>query len=515
MGLGIASCGRERNSPPGDVPQTRTVRLFEDSAALAEFGESAAPVAMVALVLCFSFIYLNSLEPASISRVLSASLLRIRSDGGPSHLFAIVLIPTWMGASFLCSLESANLARVWSVLLRSALIAAVSGAIGVVYALVKSAQIVAASPIPSTAVDPLTAVHLESAYLSATSGFAWASLFVLAAWAWCLRGPADNAWVFATRMNVGISLGILTAAGATAWFGCVIPSYANSLAGWANIMVAAGNQAGGIHAYSRALSLDPRATAYRIPLAKLLADRAESKTVRELRETGMAAAEALLVEGGTISSLDRDTYYLGDFYLRWAGDEESRYERRAHAMAARRELEKSVRFEPGFEPAHVGLALADQMFLNDPKGAESEMKRADGLISPATAAASFEFYRKTSLESRSPELKGFRARRAFWCCATAVDYARSKSLPEFPLHLRCGILHEMVGDTAGAILELKMAASLTDRDTWVAESYLSQCYHLQGNSVAAIEHINRALDSAPPEARDNLEKLRQQYAALQ
>jgi tetratricopeptide (TPR) repeat protein len=469
----------------------------------------AMPVALVLVVLGFSFLYLNSLKPSSVLHVLYGSLLRIRGEGGPSHLLPVVVVPTLVAAAFaFCSdLRPANRGTgMRTAILATVLVATV---IGTGYAFCKAWQIAEAGPFSPDPQAVQRAVGLGRDYSFIAVSFFAACLVCVLALGWSLSGDAARQKRTPSVGRLGAAGAILAIACIAAWRFCLVPVCADTHEGCATVLKAAGDSRGAIEEFGKALALDPRVVAYRFALADILKLPAGGPGGEPSTLEGFVAAEKVLLEGMRYSMLDRGSLFLGELDLRWAAELETPDARRARARMARDSLERALVFEGYSEPAFVDVAVADAVFLDDESGAANAMARANGLVSDADAESWTYYFSQSAEATPEPDLRGLFARRALWCSDRAIAYAALRRQPAFGLHLHAGELRSMLGENDRALAQYRLAVDEDHNpDEWRAEALLAQCYLGSGDISSAFTYADRALESAPASAKASVAELR-------
>jgi hypothetical protein len=462
---------------------------------------------LTTILLGFAFINVISFEPVSIGSVLATSLTKLSMGGGPSHLIAIVLLPSWLGAVIAFSADEA-----WPVggnglpgtLLTGAL---ASGLVGALFALAKAAQASAASKILGAVPPGAASSALEWHFNAMPLLLLTAVLMLVLFWGLCFCAAETPAPGRITPRERWTALATMAAASAIAWPACVNPVRADAMAGLANAMNRAARVTVAIDAYRRALDFDSNSSAYRFELAQLLAAMAEASGKREDFESYMREAESLEKDGRKISTLDQQgALMLGDIYAWWAAGQDDPERRLALARNARRSLDEAQAFKPVAEYALVDLAAVDSITLGDPKGAAEALGRADAILQDHDLDSWFDAYAGMSSQARNSAFGRFYARRAFGLCAIAVEAAEKRHQPTFSLRLRGGILHYRLGELRAAQSDLQAAAREDhDADEWKAEGLLAATFSGLGDPQSALGHMKKAVELAPEQPRAALQ----------
>ena len=333
------------------------------------------------MVLAFAFVSIVRFDPVTIDDVLLASLTRSKFGGGPSHLIAIVILPTWIGAVF--AFTSEQFRPIGGNRWKSAFFAGalVSGVIGALCAVAKAAQISAISRVSNSLAPGAAALAQGRRYEVICIGLMALCLLVLAVWGWSLCAAEGAAPRRATRRELVTGSAMMAVAVLLSWFACVNPVRADALAGLANALNSAARLPAAVEAYRRALGVNANSSAYRFELAQLLMALAENSTDRASFEANMRSAETMEEEGLQISSLDQQgALMLGQVYERWAAQEDNPDRRLALAKEACRFLEEAQAFKPVEEYALVDLAAVEANSLGDPTGSASALAKADTLV---------------------------------------------------------------------------------------------------------------------------------------
>jgi tetratricopeptide (TPR) repeat protein len=475
---------------------------------------------MLLITLLHVFLDYRSLQPSSFFQVLQATLLQIRFDHGPSHLLALMFLPTWIAGSWL--LPSVFSGANTESLRKARLLAAGSSlALAVTFAVSKAAWIAALGPIPDASA-PVAAVLAQAAGYGFTSilllgMIALATVIaatLLADLHGCRRTPA---------LNWGIAAILTGCVGALCWQAAWRAPRHEAYTRWASVLDAQNRKTLAAAVYRKALELEPMNVTDRIFVMKELSERAEQETGTPAYSTFMAEAEAVMLPLRRGHELNVGNYCLGHLYMTWALAETDKALKTRLALRAKDALDRSTKFMPQAEPSWFCASLTDRLLLGDIASADREATIANRLTRQVPATPWGDFYANQSLMAREVRAKKLFADRAIHFFDQALVQGeklklkrRTNSVEREILNedtyrtlITKGLMQNILGQREGALACFTAATrqGCTDGE-WEAEALIARSLADLGRRADALRHLDLALANAPAPRRQELEKLK-------
>lgn len=467
--------------------------------------------ALILITLVHGFVHYASFEPANALDVLGAALTRIRYDQGPSWLLACVFVPAWVLFSLLLARPDARRSAepVAGVLVISLLI-------GTGYAIFKAGLIAAIGPVPAGAA-PL------SDGLKQAAGFEFIELFFVAL-------------LIAGTLLIAMSLGrmartetahrplaipwqaaLASVAGFLLVFVWLVspPLRRAALQGRGQVLEGAGRYAMAAACYEAALKTDPDHTLTRLECGIALQKAAAFAQNQTEYRRFMERAEDVLRAGRVFGEFHFINYYLGRLYLLNAIRERDTAKRDEWAVMAREAYGRALIFAPQSEPALVDLAaLEGGVGRSDDE--KIALAKADAITAQLDPLPWADFYSNLSFQTADEKLKAAYRERAlhYFDRAGLLSLKRSPTLAvearQIYRHLMTeGTIRRNSGQREAAMACFMRAIEMApDTGTWQAEAMLAQIYLDLGRPSEAAPHAAKALEIAPPDARNALTGLK-------
>jgi tetratricopeptide (TPR) repeat protein len=391
----------------------------------------------------------------------------------------------------------------------------ISGGVAVVYALFKAGQLATIGAVPTASASAWAVLKQCAGYENAYLSFMVVSLGLLlvGGFACSLRAPRATDKSSKTGLVVGViaSLSVL----ATACLTNLNIIRADISLRWANVLHSQGVRPASIEVYGRAVRLNPREFIFRSKLSQALRDQAEAAPDLATFNDLMSQAEQVLLDAQKVSTLNRGAYHLGDLYLDWALRQPQADQKLELARKASRALDQALVFEPrtGFvwnESANVDLILLNQEhegMRKNQKAIELAFQRDKGLYG--------DFYAAKSRAAQNKELQRQYALQAIRFYDLAISNAISANTALFPYQMAQGNLCFGLNDWNQA-LACYLYASKTAPATgaWQVQEMLARTYCARKDKLAALEHLQLAIDTAPPGKKPLLLQFKAQVQKL-
>lgn len=463
---------------------------------------------LILIVMTNAFLNVRSLEPLGGWGVFTGAF------AGTKVVGLALLGMTWMAVNGLILFGSGPVFD-WRRALRRA--GGISLLMAVAFGVAKSFWIAKVGPFPSVDGPADSAV-------SQALQLGWIAPTVLAV---CLIGVVGVALVGAKQRMVicgaGACLGV-----AVIWLVGIGVLREGAASRWGDLLYQIGRpeQAGAV--FGAALEFDPANVPNRMMRANALMDSAEAGAGDFSAKMGEAAD--VLEAGRNFVRLSPLDHHLGRAYLRWGLGEGEGAGREVLGGRAREAIERALRFQPGSETLWFEASVVDREFF-DQSSADEKLERANRSTArreppePSIDPTSWgDFYASLSRGSQSTVLREAYGRRglAYFSRGLGEDADALKEgrlsadeiadlpMDHYQTRLTMGMLWRNLGEPARAVKEFELAAVIPiEGGNWEAEGRAAEDLAAQGDSAAALIHIERALDTAPEAVRDDLRKLRE------
>jgi len=477
-----------------------------------------APAFVASLVLVTvlqDFIWLCPFQQLSTLALLRTSLLTIQAERGYDGLIWLLILPVWLGASWLMATDrggnDGNLPK-WRLFGR---VAVVSGVVGSLFAVVRAWQMAGIGPFPDTLAGAGLVLQKAAGYelafpwyLLVTGVLLLAGGFLLSQTRFSIRGIGSG------RGFLAFLTGSSLAALAAAFLGGARNVQADVSCHFAELLQTQGMRQSSLEVYQRAINLNPGAFFYRWELAKALGELAGAAPDYESFVRWNIERESTLLAGQEDLLVGRNLILLGTSYLEWAGGVHPESQVRNLALRASQAFHRAIPFDPQNAAVWMECAMADSGFLSQTEKGAGEKGQALKLavrqgreilggyylaaasaepcvsVRILDAAAAIEFYREVIRDPNSGK------RQAFFCqISTARAYLVLRNFSR-----------------ALEVWRESLAQAPAD-EIWRSEEFQAQFYFAQNDQTQALQHVESAISLAPPSEIKNLAALRNTIGA--
>ena len=462
-------------------------------------------VSLVLVVLVFNFLHGYFHQPVSFWGFLSQALTGLQGDRGASHLIPLMLVPAWLGTSFLLASSRAG----WSWRKVFAGICIPSIAIAGIHCLIQGAILASAGSLPNAADAP--AVSLEKCMIYET-----ASVFSLL----LILGLVIGLGVACARPGAlkectprQLLAGVVAGTGALwlCWFVAFMPLRAEVAEAWGVALRSFGKSQHVAGNLRRAVMLNPQPSLYHRQLAWTLADLSES-SAPDARQGLASETEAILTSVVERSrGLDVAIYQLAQFYFRLAVIEGEPEAKAVLARQAAEAFDRSAIYQPGQGGLWFESALNDRLHLGREADAVRKMAQARAITAEHDPADWGNRLRQMMAAARSPEVAAQYATLALEYYDRAIARGSTSQADPTSSHFGRGVIRAAMNDNDGALPDLLLVlAGSPIPERWEAEVMVAQIYAGRGNTADAQRHLVNAIRDAPGVAREELLQLHRQ-----
>ena len=493
-------------SPAMRLPRREEIR-GDEPASSAEPWVMPLLSAAVMASLAFSFVQDLGMKARTPFEAVWNSLLQLSESDKPSHLFALVLIPSLALLSLFGAAEA--LGRKGGAIAAMLRIAACGAVAFAVSAMLKAPTIsglgLSASASGTTA-DALALVPKVAWMLAVCA--ALCSAFVVLLTLACKprvggRTPFAT-WRGATVAVLGIAVALFTFR-PIAWDYTV----ADAIADRGISLRHHGRLESGVVLLEKAASLDPINFFHRTDTAETCVNLARIQNSPAEFSAWMRRAEASLLAAHARSPLNGTSAPLGRLHFDWAmlpGDAKAKAE---HAASARRFYDEALRHDPTAIHLWMESGWLDEVLLREPERAAQQFARADALSDVNSPEGWGAFFAERSFEPIHPALKRLAARRGIVHYEKELRRAEQLGRSPFALRIGKGTLHRNLRELDLALEEFRQAREVaTGDERWKADIMLAYTHADLGDKVSAQLSVISAFESAPASEHANLEKLR-------
>ncbi len=297
---------------------------------------------------------------------------------------------------------------------------------------------------------------------------------------------------------------------------------------WAGSLYQTGRLPQAFAVFGFAQTLEPRNVPTRLIKANVAMDLTEAN--EENFSTNMAGISAELEEGMQRTPLSRSNHQLGQVFLRWGLGEDDAATRREVGSRAAEAFERARRFEPGSETVWFEASLVDRYLLDDETAANVKLAKANALTQrvqpplPNIYATEWgDFYWGLALRADSRTLREAYGRRALGyfergiaedreaAAQGSLSRTRLEQLPadHYQTRIAIGMIYRDLGSPREALGSFREAAKTElPGGSWEAEGRVAEMLMVLGERVEAMDFVERALATAPPKVRTDLEALK-------
>ena len=462
-------------------------------------------VSSALVTLMFDFLHGYFRQPVSLGGFLSQAMMGMAGDRGASHLIPLLLIPSWLGMSFIMATSgsgrSGPVAWLW--------ISIPSFAIAVVFCLVQGGVLARLGVLPRDGDSPAGSLAQCAGFESASVGYLLLiivlviALGIACAQERALKGCPPRHALACAAVGAGALL--------LCWYAAFMPLRAEVAEGWGLALRSLGKAQHIAGNLRRAVMLNPQPSLYRRQLAWTLADLGES-TEPGSKQSPVSEAENLLVAAQDRSrGLDVATFQLAGFYFRLAAIEQNLESKSALARKAAEAFDRAVIYQPGSAIIWFDSAINDRLHLGREEAAANKFATARAITADHVPEGWGDSLRQRIATARSPEVAAEYTKLAL----DYYDMALAKhagSLPDSTrAHFGKGVIRAAANDPEGALPDLLLAiVGDPIPETWQAEFMLAQIYAGRRNAEDAQRHLASAIRQAPATSRGELMRLHQQ-----
>ena len=448
----------------------------------------------------------------SITELLSIALFNSHSAQGPFSLMILPVALYWSGASLTLAATTSNKGCQSAFLQRLIWTLGVSGAGGLLFALLESFLITRSVPLPEMRILSAAAfdrVHDQEVLFLGQLGIIL-SLVILAGLNLVTRArnqAPDSRPGWAACCLALIATVVLI------YSTVLVPARADLFIQEGLSMQAAGRASLSSDLFKHALALNPRPFVYRSMLSESLINDAVAMSDGFRAAHLLAEAESVLKDGSQPRPVNRTAYYLGRVYLHWALREagESRAKLADKASTA---FDQARDSEPYTEQIWSESGIVELLLHKDAAAAKHMLERARQLAAPSLLAFA-EFYAGRSLHSRDAEMTQKFAEIADSYFDGAIQDTKLAKVLTSQARIDKGLLQLMMKHPDAALANLNEAVKLgVESDQWEIEMLLAEGFMQKADRAAARKHLERSLAKAPPEKRHMLRPLQLELGVL-
>jgi len=501
----------EADAPAAPVAAARKKKFVQPTASRPAVDwrgalASAAFVGSGLVLLTYSLNHAQSFEPLHTTDVLAYSFF---NPGGTEGHYSLMLVPVlvfWLAGSWVLATRAGGINRLphGSSFGRVALI---SGSVGLIYALINTAQIVAIGPIPRRASPTdlvLAQAHSSSQVLLTFLGMLFV-LTLLAGWALGRRGAGH---AFGRRTTLAVAGCSVAGALVLCWPVALAPLVVDATAQWGMALESLGRTRLAAAIYASAIEQRPRLFGYRSLLVENLLLEAEAAPNSAEAKVAWQQAERVMIGARDYSDLNRSALYLGRIYTGWALAEEG-LARAALAQKAELALNQARVFDPMFEPVLREQSLLHRLVLKDEGGAQTLATKAAEFADDGPLAWA-EHYATRAARSADVGLAKELNEVALSYFERVLKVNAERSDLVARAHAGKGKILFSSGRVALAIpfLVAAVKGSLA-YERWPLHRLLAQAYAQQNDFIRAREQLDFAIQLAPSEQRAEMQQFRQ------
>ena len=515
-GAGLAvSPGNTEESPP--ARRASSPRSKKSAKATGESGPKPAMVgafvaALVLLSLLFGFISQYSTDTDGAGEILTMTLTQIHSNQGSSYLLPILIIPTWVAACFALNADAClwRDIRHWAGAFGISLL--LSGCIAGAYAWLKAGQISAIGPMPDPGASADAVLAQNGGYEMLYFTVMGILTVVVLLGGTLFSSPMSFPAFFSSRA-LPVLMAVLVTALIAAWFTSANRVSSSVTAQWGAALTAFGRPGEAADVYRHMVVEDPSDASKRIVFADSLQKLAPHAPAGESCDDVMREAEATLLAAQKLhGGLDPSSYNLGRLYLSWAAAESNAGARLSLAEKAGQAFDQALIFQPGYAPVWADRAILNRLFLNQPAEAERCLNKSLDLVRGPSQADWGDFYQDRSLSAQSDEISRQYAQLAVAC----YDENNLRKLADKSqaAHYLAGLGNMYITlEKPDQALPCYLAALefLPDGVAWRIEAITATIYHGKGDLAEATNHLDHAINTAPPDQRASLVAMRNQW----
>jgi tetratricopeptide (TPR) repeat protein len=516
----LANLNRPTNSVVIKEPKHRSAAYNRERRNSSQPGAASSrgwrPILLIACVVSLllvtvlqDFIFLYAGRKLSALEVLHVSLFVIPASEGFGMLVWFLIIPAWLGTSWLLAAEfkwGDWIAPRWRLF---GLVASVSGGICLLFASIRAWQIANIGGFPDALTTPSLvlqeAIGYELAfplYLLAMCGL----LLVVG----CLLSQADvSLRGFRSGLRILAFLVGSSVAAVTAFFLGGLPSIqADVSCHFAGLLQKHGIGQSSVQIYERAVKINPTAFFYREELANALGRLASSAQDYESYVRWNRVRESVLLQAQRGLLVSRSSLMLGRSYLQWAGGERIPQEVHELALRASQALHRATIFDPHNAVVWTECSMADTSFLGQREEGSEEKEKAFKLAEHQGWAYLGDYYLERGAVEPCPRVRNLDAAAAIEFCQEAIRDPKTGDRGSFVCRISIAKAYLILNDSDKAVEvwqeSLKNAPA---EEIWRSEEFQARLYLSQTNQIQALKHIESAISMAPPNAIDNLTAL--------
>jgi tetratricopeptide (TPR) repeat protein len=457
------------------------------------------------------FIWCEPGATLSVCEYLRKCVFDVQPASGFGVRGWMVILPTWLGASWLLSNEFHGEGRNlpgWTVF---AWVALTSGGTALLFAVVRAWQLTNIGPPPNALASPALVVRQAIGYELAFPLYCSAiyGLFLLGGF---LISQVDlpSSGLRRNLRIVAFLACFIVVAVAAPFLGGARSVQADVSCHFAQFLQNHGNRPAAIDIYRRAVKLKPDAFYYREQLAYALGTMASLVPDYESFVRWSQERESVLLQAQGSLSVARSARLLGISYLEWAGGERLPVQIQDLALRASRALHRATIFDPRNSVVWMERAIADSVFLGKKEEGLREKENALALAEHQGRETLGGYYlNRGTFEPRCARMRNAEAMAAILYYRDAINDPKTADRESFVSKISTAEAYLVLNEFGKAVGEWQQAITNAPREEiWRSEEFRARLCLSQTNQSLALQHVDSAMSQAPPDAIEDLVMLR-------